>query len=134
MRNVIFPATLIILFSSNAAHSKIEEFKVECGIGYIKKVQQNRIYDGNYSPMNIELDITGIPQIGTPKDTKVTVTQVGGSGEWYEYPALQRISDTAMTAMQYRLPVRLASRTDDCIGNYKDIIIQACTDETTCRN
>ncbi|WP_261232405.1 hypothetical protein [Serratia entomophila] len=135
MRKITSLIVLVILSLSGTAHSQVKSFKTECGIGYIKKVQQNRVTDdGENASLEIELDITGIPQINNPKDTKVIIEDTSGSGQWFEYSYIQRYSDTAMTAMQYRLPVRLASRNDSCTDTYRNIVIQACTDFNSCRN
>lgn len=135
MRKITSLTVLVFLSLSGAAHSQEKSLKTECGIGYIKKVQQNRVTDdGENASLEIELDITGIPQINNPKDTKVIIEDTSGSGEWFEYSYIVRYSNTALTAMQYRLPVRLASRTDSCTGTYRNIVIQACTDFNSCRN
>lgn len=133
MRKIIYISIFVFILASNTAYSQADEFKTECGIGYIKKMQQYRTWKQEGIPLKIELDTTGIKQIGKPKDTKITISPWNGSGTYYEYHSINQMSNMAVTAMQYRLPVRLASLTDDCTGYYYSLIIQVCTDETTCR-
>jgi hypothetical protein len=134
MRKIICIAMCVFISASNVAYSQVKGFKTECGIGYIKKMQQHRGDWKEGIPLEIELDTTGITQIGVPKDTKITITPWNGVGTYYEYNSINQTSNMAVTAMQYRLPVRLASLTDSCTGYYYGIVVQVCTDETTCRN